>query len=385
MNCIAVVREQPHEKSDVDFWDSSRSDQNGRACKMLRESQTLQPIICVTAQHREMLDQILSLFSIRPDYDLDLMTPGQTLAGLSARIIAGLEPILKSANPDAILVQGDTTTTLCGALAAFYERIPVGHVEAGLRTGDLESPFPEELNRVLTTKLARWHFAATDHNRQTLLNEGVPAERVYLTGNPVIDALIEVRNRIAAGKAAESTQSLLATFKKPYILITGHRRESFGDGFQSICRALRRIAESNPELDLVYPVHLNPNVQKPVHEILGSIQNIRLIEPQSYEPFVGLMAKSHFIITDSGGVQEEAPSLGKPVLVMRDKTERVESLVGGVRLVGTDETKIYTEAKPAIVSAKRIIAVCAAGHATDCQSRSASTCAPMGHRRQRLR
>lgn len=311
----------------------------------LRESNSLEPVVCVTAQHRQMLDQILELFSLVPDYDLDLMTAGQTLAGLSSRILCDLEPVLHSAKPDAVLVQGDTTSTLCGALGAFYQRIPVGHVEAGLRTGDLGSPFPEELNRVLTTRMAQWHFAATEHNRQTLLNEGVSEEHVYLTGNPVIDALLNVRDRVIEGTVSDATQQLLKTFERPYILITGHRRESFGGGFQSICRALARIAKANPRIDLIYPVHLNPNVQKPVREILGAIDNIRLIEPQGYESFVGLMAGSRFIITDSGGVQEEAPSLGKPVLVMRDKTERVESLEGGVRLVGTDEERIVGEAE----------------------------------------
>lgn len=313
--------------------------------RRLQESETLEPIVCVTAQHRQMLDQILRLFSLVPDYDLDLMTAGQTLAGLSSRILNGLEPVLDTAKPDAVLVQGDTTSTLCGALGAFYQRIPVGHVEAGLRTGDLASPFPEELNRVLTTRMSRWHFAATEHNRETLLSESVPESRVYLTGNPVIDALLSVRDRVVGGEASEETKQFLASFKRPYILITGHRRESFGGGFQAICRALARIAKANPDLDLVYPVHLNPNVQQPVREILGSINNVLLIEPQGYEPFVGLMAGSRFIITDSGGVQEEAPSLGKPVLVMRDKTERVESLEGGVRLVGTDEERLVAEAE----------------------------------------
>ena len=313
--------------------------------KCLRASERLQPIVCVTAQHRQMLDQILELFSLVPDHDLDLMTSGQTLSGLSARILSSLEPVLLQEKPDAVLVQGDTTSTMCGALAAFYQRIPVGHVEAGLRTGDLYSPFPEELNRVLTTRMARWHFAATEHNRRTLLNEGVSEKRVFLTGNPVIDALLSVRDRIDSGLASSSTQELLQRFQRPYILITGHRRESFGEGFRSICRALARIAVAHPELDLVYPVHLNPNVQQPVREILGEVSNVHLIEPQGYESFVGLMSKSHFIITDSGGVQEEAPSLGKPVLVMRDKTERIESLDGGVRLVGTNEERIVGEAE----------------------------------------
>ena len=251
---------------------------------------------------------------------------------------------MQEVTPAAVLVQGDTTTTLCGALSAFYHGIPVGHVEAGLRTGDFSSPFPEEMNRVLTTRLARWHFAATTHNQQTLRQEGVPAERVFVTGNPVIDALFLVRDAIAAGQASAETQTLLERFQRPFILVTGHRRESFGTGFQSICRALATLAKRFPDYDLVYPVHLNPNVQAPVKATLGNLTNVHLIAPQPYEPFVGLMAAAKFIITDSGGVQEEAPSLGKPVLVMRDKTERIESLEGGVRLVGTDETRIVDEA-----------------------------------------
>jgi UDP-N-acetylglucosamine 2-epimerase (non-hydrolysing) len=313
--------------------------------KALNQSTVLKPVICVTAQHRQMLDQILELFDLVPDEDLNLMKPGQTLSGLSSRILSALEPVLVRHKPDAVLVQGDTTSTLCGALAAFYQSIPVGHVEAGLRTGDLSSPFPEEMNRVLTTRLSRWHFAATEHNVNTLLSERVDPSLIFLTGNPVIDALFEVRDRVAGGHATAETEVFLKQFDRPFILVTGHRRESFGDAFQGICRALRRIAEAHPELDLVYPVHLNPNVQEPVHRILGELHNVHLVEPQAYEPFVGLMAKSLLILTDSGGVQEEAPSLGKPVLVMRDKTERVEALSGGVRLVGTDEKRIFNEAE----------------------------------------
>ena len=313
--------------------------------KSLTQSTTLKPVICVTAQHRQMLDQILELFDLVPNEDLNLMKPGQTLSGLSSRILSALEPVLVRHQPDAVIVQGDTTSTLCGALAAFYQAIPVGHVEAGLRTGDLSSPFPEEMNRVLTTRLARWHFVATKHNADTLLSERVDPSLIFLTGNPVIDALFEVRDRVAGGHATEKTKAFLKRFDRPFILVTGHRRESFGDAFQAICRALRRIAEAHPELDLVYPVHLNPNVQEPVRRILGDLNNVLLVEPQAYEPFVGLMTKSLLIITDSGGVQEEAPSLGKPVLVMRDKTERVESLSGGVRLVGTDENRIFKEAE----------------------------------------
>lgn len=305
----------------------------------------LEARVCVTAQHREMLDQILDLFSISPDADLNLMQPGQTLAGLSARILENLPGVFEELQPDAAVVQGDTTTTFCSALSAFYANVPVGHVEAGLRTGDMREPFPEEMNRVLTTRIADWHFPATENNRQTLLREGVPADSTFVTGNTVIDALLDVRDRIARGDCSEETTRLTAQFKRPYILVTGHRRESFGGGFESICRAIRSLATAHPELDIVYPVHLNPHVQEPVHRVLGNIDNVQLIEPLSYEPFVALMCNSYFILTDSGGVQEEAPSLGKPVLVMRDKTERQEGLEGGVRLVGTSEVRIREEAE----------------------------------------
>ncbi len=311
----------------------------------LQAQPSFEPVVCVTAQHREMLDQILDLFSITPDVDLNLMKRGQTLAGLSARILESLTPVLADRQPDAVLVQGDTTTTFCSALAAFYENIPVGHVEAGLRTGDMRAPFPEEMNRVLTTRMASWHFAATENNRKTLLSEGVDPNVVFVTGNPVIDALLQVRDRIEAGRCSAETTALLAEIERPYVLVTGHRRESFGGGFESICRAIRTFAERHPEFDIVYPVHLNPNVQEPVHRILGDVNNVRLIAPQSYEPFVALMSGSRFILTDSGGVQEEAPSLGKPVLVMRETTERQEGLEGGVRLVGTSEERILEEAE----------------------------------------
>lgn len=304
-----------------------------------------QPQIVVTAQHREMLDQILELFEIAPDADLNLMRPGQSLAGLTSRIIDQLTPVLVEMQPDAVIVQGDTTTTFSAALSAFYADIPIGHLEAGLRTGDIRSPFPEEMNRVLTTRLARWHFPATERNKETLLNEGVDADSVFVTGNTVIDALLQVRDRIDAGHRSSETQALQSRFQRPYILVTGHRRESFGGGFESICRAIRSLAERHPELDVVYPVHLNPNVQEPVGRILSGLDNVHLISPLPYEPFVAMMCGSQFILTDSGGVQEEAPSLGKPVLVMRDKTERQEGLDGGVRLVGTDEERILTEAE----------------------------------------
>ena len=309
----------------------------------------LEARVCVTAQHREMLDQILELFSITPDADLNLMQPGQTLAGLSARILEKLPAVFDEFKPDATIVQGDTTTTFCSALSSFYAGVPIGHVEAGLRTGDIREPFPEEMNRVLTTRLASWHFPATENNRQTLLGEGVSPNDTFVTGNTVIDALLEVRNRIERGACSEKTTQFIAQFERPYILVTGHRRESFGDGFESICRAIRSLATKHPEFDIVYPVHLNPNVQEPVNRILGDVKNVRLVEPLSYEPFVALMCRSHFILTDSGGVQEEAPSLGKPVLVMRDKTERQEGLEGGVRLVGTSEERILEESERLIL------------------------------------
>lgn len=303
------------------------------------------PQVVVTAQHRQMLDQILELFGVRPDVDLNLMQPGQTLAALTARAIEKLAPVIDELKPDAILVQGDTTSTFCGALAAFYQNVPIGHVEAGLRTGDLRAPFPEEMNRVLTTRLATWHFAATENNRRTLLAEGVSPDRAFVTGNTVIDALLQVRDRVQNGQQSDVTRSLMSRFRKPYILLTGHRRESFGTGFESICTAIRTLAERHPELDFVYPVHLNPNVQEPVRRILGGLSNVSLIEPQGYEPFVALMCGARFILTDSGGVQEEAPSLGKPVLVMRDVTERQEGLDGGVRLVGTNPDRIIQESE----------------------------------------
>lgn len=302
----------------------------------------LQPVICVTAQHRQMLDQVLELFGIVPDYDLDLMRPGQDLASLSARILEQISPILRQCKPDAVLVQGDTTTVLCAALAAFYQQIPVGHIEAGLRTGDLSSPFPEEANRVLATRLSRWHFAPTRLNHDNLLRDNVAEATIHITGNTVIDALLWVREQMAGAPPAEVT-ALLGRLKERFILVTGHRRESFGSGFENICTALATVADRHPEVDIVYPVHLNPNVQEPVKRLLGERDNIHLIEPLGYQAFVALMDRSYLILTDSGGIQEEAPSLGKPVLVMRDKTERTEGLEGGVRLVGTESERIVAE------------------------------------------
>ncbi|WP_436877824.1 non-hydrolyzing UDP-N-acetylglucosamine 2-epimerase [Siccibacter turicensis] len=303
--------------------------------------------VCVTAQHREMLDQVLHLFSIVPDYDLNIMKPGQGLTEITCRILEGLKPILESFKPDVVLVHGDTTTTIATSLAAFYQRIPVGHVEAGLRTGDLYSPWPEEANRTLTGHLAMYHFAPTENSRQNLIKENVAEKRIFVTGNTVIDALITVRNRVLADDALRTQLSERYPFlsnDKKLILVTGHRRESFGRGFEQICHALAEIAGNNSNVQIVYPVHLNPNVSEPVNRILGHVGNVTLIEPQDYLPFVWLMNHAWLILTDSGGIQEEAPSLGKPVLVMRETTERPEAVKAGtVRLVGTDSARIVAE------------------------------------------
>jgi len=306
--------------------------------------------VCVTAQHRQMLDQVLEIFGIVPDVDLDLMCPNQSLGGLTSRAIDALDRYLADDKPDIVLVQGDTTTVLCAALAAFYHKIPVGHVEAGLRTGNLDSPWPEEANRVLTSRLARWHFAPTETNRQNLLREHVPESQIYVTGNTVIDALFIALDKIKVAPPEipglpENSLDYLGDRKM--VLVTGHRRENFGIGFENICQAIAELAHKFPEIDFIYPVHLNPNVRKPVEDILrtSGVENIRLIEPLSYLPFVALMNRSHIILTDSGGVQEEAPSLGKPVLVMRDTTERPEAVEAGtVKVVGTDVKKIVSEA-----------------------------------------
>ncbi|MEI7409190.1 non-hydrolyzing UDP-N-acetylglucosamine 2-epimerase [Pectobacterium aroidearum] len=300
--------------------------------------------ICVTAQHREMLDQVLRLFDITPDYDLDIMRPGQGLSEISCRILSGLEPVMAEFKPDLVLVHGDTTTTLATSLAAFYQRIPVGHVEAGLRTGNLYSPWPEEANRKLTGHLAMYHFAPTENSRQNLLREHLSDRHIFVTGNTVIDALFWVRDRILGDAALRSSLDEKYDFlddNKKLILVTGHRRESFGGGFERICSALADIARRHPEVQIVYPVHLNPNVSEPVNRILSGIDNVMLIAPQDYLPFVYLMNRSYMILTDSGGIQEEAPSLGKPVLVMRDTTERPEAVEAGtVKLVGTEVANI---------------------------------------------
>jgi UDP-N-acetylglucosamine 2-epimerase (non-hydrolysing) len=298
---------------------------------------------CVTAQHRGMLDQVLAAFQVAPDYDLDVMQAGQTLAQSTARILAQLEPVLAAERPDMVLVQGDTTTTLSGALAAFYQHIPVGHVEAGLRTGDLGQPFPEEMNRVVTTRLATLHFAPTPLAAGRLAAEGVAGERIFVTGNSGIDAVLYVRDALASGAVAAAPWTQLDAAKK-LIVVTAHRRESFGDGFEHICAALIRLA-SRGDVQIAYPVHRNPNVLEPVHRLLAGQPNILLLDPLDYIPFVDLMRRAWLILTDSGGIQEEGPSLGKPILVMREKTERPEAVEAGtVKLVGTDEDKIVRQA-----------------------------------------
>ena len=305
--------------------------------------------VCVTAQHRQMLDQVLNLFEIKPDYDLDVMQQGQDLFDVTARSLLGLRDVLRKDKPDLVLVQGDTTTCFTAALAAFYEHIPVAHIEAGLRTGNLQAPFPEEANRSLIGRIATYHFPPTDGSRQNLLKEGVPEERVWVTGNTVIDALLMVRDRVERYSNDYWRESFgvqlyqrIRDESRKMILITGHRRENFGQGFVDLCSAIRDLATQHPDWDLIYPVHLNPNVRKPVSEILDGHSNIHLIEPQDYAPFVWLMNQSDMILTDSGGIQEEAPSLGKPVLVMREVTERPEAVEAGtVKLVGTDRNKIF--------------------------------------------
>ncbi len=314
--------------------------------KALAGAGQIEARVCVTAQHREMLDQVLELFRITPDYDLNLMKPGQDLTEITANVLHGLKPVLAEFCPDLVLVHGDTTTTLAASLAAYYQRIPVGHVEAGLRTGNILSPWPEEVNRKVAGAITRLHFAPTERSRQNLLGEGVLPDQIHVTGNTVIDALLEVAERLEADPAlsTELDGQLGIDPKRRRILVTGHRRESFGGGFDRICEALLQLSDRG-DVDIVYPVHLNPNVKGPVEERLGFAKNIKLIAPQDYLPFVHLMRCADLILTDSGGVQEEAPSLGKPVLVMRETTERPEAVdAGTVRMVGTDTDLIVREA-----------------------------------------
>lgn len=309
---------------------------------------------CVTAQHREMLDQVLELFGIIPDYDLNLMKTGQTLNDVTSRIIQELKPVLQEFNPDLVLVHGDTATTFAASLAAYYEQIQVGHVEAGLRTGNIYSPWPEEANRRLTGVLTKYHFAPTKTSKENLMRENFNAEDIFVTGNTVIDALLMVKDKIESNSnlnAELSSQFPFLDERKRLILVTGHRRESFGGGFERICEALVEIAEQHSDVQILYPMHLNPNVREPVNRLLNGVDNVILIEPQQYLQFIYLMNRAYIILTDSGGIQEEAPSLGKPVLVMRDTTERPEAVdAGTVKLVGTDKLKIVSEIKTLLSS-----------------------------------
>ncbi|RZT96497.1 UDP-N-acetylglucosamine 2-epimerase (non-hydrolysing) [Ancylomarina subtilis] len=350
-----------------------------------KNTEQFETIVCVTAQHREMLDQVLDLFEIKPDYDLNLMKQGQDLYDVTSRVLLGMRDVLTEVKPDLVLVHGDTTTSTASALAAFYQQIPVGHVEAGLRTHNLYSPWPEEANRQMTGRLATYHFSPTETSKNNLLAEGIKDENIFVTGNTVIDALYMVLDQIkersdlkeqveskliASGLKSEVVEhymmkELSATLDQPLtndhslvtdesrrlVLITGHRRENFGNGFLNICNAIKQLAETYPDVDFIYPMHLNPNVRKPINEVFGSTDNgqlstdnVHFIEPLEYLPFVYLMSQSHLVLTDSGGIQEEAPGLGKPVLVMRDTTERPEAVdAGTVKLVGTDKNRIINE------------------------------------------
>lgn len=318
--------------------------------KLREYANQFQTVICVTAQHREMLDQALRIFGVEPDYDLNIMTKNQDLFHLTSRILIELRNIIDKEKPDLLLVQGDTTTTFTAALAAYYFKIKIGHVEAGMRTYDKYSPFPEEINRALTTVVADFHFAATVENKNNLLREGIAEDKILVTGNTVIDALKWVVDKLQHNDCNYGELDEI-DFGKKIILITGHRRENFGPEFQNICTALKILALAHPDFELVYPVHFNPNVREPVNRILKEIPNIKLLNPLEYEPFVYLMNKSHFIITDSGGIQEEAPSLGKPVLVIRNTTERQEAVKAGcAKLVGTRTENIVNEAEKLISS-----------------------------------
>jgi UDP-N-acetylglucosamine 2-epimerase (non-hydrolysing) len=318
--------------------------------KALQAETSLETKVCVTAQHREMLDQVLDIFDIAPEFDLNIMKPGQDLYDVTADVLLGMKNVLLSYGPDLVLVHGDTTTTFAAALAAFYQKIAVGHVEAGLRTGNIYSPWPEEANRQLTSQITTHYFAPTQTSRANLLKENVAEHKIHVTGNTVIDALFLALGRIENEPArrekvvARLNEAHVIDKDKRTILVTGHRRENFGEGFVNICESLKRIANANPDVEIVYPVHLNPNVQEPVNALLGGVCNVYLVKPMEYEPFVYLMNAAYIILTDSGGIQEEAPSLGKPVLVMRDTTERPEAVEAGtVKLVGTDPDRIVEE------------------------------------------
>jgi len=320
--------------------------------KAFEKEKSIESRVCVTAQHREMLDQVLEMFDIKPHYDLNIMKPGQDLFDVTSNVLLGLKDVLNDFNPDIVLVHGDTSTTSSASLASFYSKIKVGHVEAGLRTGDIYNPWPEEANRQITGVLANYHFAPTNTSANNLLKENKDPNSIVITGNTVIDALFLALDKIEKNLTLKNQiiEKINSEYKlddnKKIILVTGHRRENFGQGFINICEALKTLAINNPHVDIVYPVHLNPNVKKPVNEILSNTENIYLISPLEYESFIYFMSKSYFIITDSGGVQEEAPSLGKPVLVMRDTTERPEALIAKtVKLVGTNPSIIIQEAQ----------------------------------------
>lgn len=314
-----------------------------------RDTAHFEAKVCVTAQHRQMLDQVLEVFEITPDYDLNIMAPNQDLYDITTKVLLGLRDVLKDFRPDTVLVHGDTTTSMAASLAAFYQQIPVGHVEAGLRTFDMLSPWPEEMNRQVTDRMSTYYFAPTGQSRQNLLQENIEEKKIFVTGNTVIDALLMAVDMIARKPGVkerlhEEIQAKGYTVgTREYILVTGHRRENFGEGFLHICQAIKEIASERPDLDIVYPVHLNPNVQKPVYELLSGVSNVYLISPLDYLPFIYAMQHATLILTDSGGVQEEAPSLGKPVLVMRNTTERPEAVEAGtVKLVGTDAAAIVS-------------------------------------------
>ena len=314
-----------------------------------KDTEHFETRVCVTAQHRQMLDQVLEVFGITPEYDLNIMAPNQDLYDITAKVLLGLREVLKDFRPDTVLVHGDTTTSMAASLAAFYMQIPVGHVEAGLRTYNMLSPWPEEMNRQVTDRICTYYFAPTEQSRANLLQENVDAKKIFITGNTVIDALlmaVDIISTTAGVKekmAKELQEKGYTVGDREYILVTGHRRENFGDGFLHICKAIKELAALHPEMDIVYPVHLNPNVQKPVYELLSGLSNVYLISPLDYLPFIYAMQHSTLLLTDSGGVQEEAPSLGKPVLVMRDTTERPEAVEAGtVKLVGTDAEAIVS-------------------------------------------
>lgn len=311
--------------------------------KTFKQRATFDVRVCVTSQHRQMLDQVLEIFEITPDYDLNVMVPRQSLEGLTAKVLESLALVLEKEQPDFILVQGDTTTTFAAALAAFYKQVPVAHVEAGLRTYHKFSPFPEELNRQMTTRLTDWHFAPTARAQRALEQEQVPSNKIFMVGNTVIDALLAVVERVRKNDLKFRKQFQGIDFRKRLLLITGHRRENFGQGFEDVCGAVKAIAQRNTDLEIVYPVHLNPSVQEPVNKILSDLPNVHLLPPQDYLSFVWLLDRCHLVLTDSGGVQEEAPSLGKPVLVTRETTERAEAIEAGVAcLVGTDSATIVS-------------------------------------------